>query len=168
MTLKMNIHLFPGHTSYVVFARASILVNCKIQIMCVKTNTSVRFTPPEVMDEDCIKMIYYDNQNFTMCQRVLEIKMNEENNDLSKQMEPDFTNLCDLLNGNYIFKDYYVVYGYDYFHGVYEVKIYTSLSLLQKFKRFFEKIPHDSSIASVFDQRNAPFAQWTITVHKRA
>ena len=60
----MNIHLFPGRSPFVVFARASIFMNCKIQAMCVKTNTCVRFTPPEVMDEDCVKMLYYDNQNF--------------------------------------------------------------------------------------------------------
>ena len=148
----MNIHVFPGSSPFVVFAQASILMNSKIQTMCVKTNTGVRFTPPEVMDEGCIKMLYYDNQNFTMCQRVLEIKMNEGSKDLSKQKEPDFSDLCNLLNSNEVFKDYYVVYGY--FHGVYEVKIYTSLSVLQKFERFFLKIPDDSSIAFVFNQRN--------------
>ena len=154
---KKEFHVFLGSSPFVVFARASILMNCKIQTMCVKTNTVVRFTPPEAMDEDFVKMIYYDNEIFTMCQRVLEIRMNEENQDLSKQMAPDFSNLCNLLNGNYIFKDYYVVYGYDYFYGVYDIEIYTNLSLLQKFERFFEKIPLDSSIAFVFDKRNAPF-----------
>ena len=96
--------------------------------MCVKTNTVVRFTPPKVMDEDFINMIYYDNEIFTLCQRVLEIKMNEESKDLSKQMEPDFSDLGNLLNGNYVFKDYYFVYEYDYFHGVYEVEIYKRCS----------------------------------------
>ena len=75
---------------FVAFAEASILMNCKIQTMCVKTNIRVSFTPPEVLDEDCLKILYYHHQNFTMCQRVVEIRMNEGNTDSSKQLEPDF------------------------------------------------------------------------------
>ena len=65
-------------------------MNCKIQTLCVKTNVSVSFTPPDVMDEDCLKILYYHHQNFAMCQRVVEIRMNDGNEDSSKQLEPDF------------------------------------------------------------------------------
>ena len=82
--------MFTGSNPLVVFAKASLIMNCKIQTMCVKTNTRVSFTPPEVMDEDCLKILYYHHQNFTMCQRVVEIRMNEESEDSSKQLEPDF------------------------------------------------------------------------------
>jgi hypothetical protein len=83
------IHIFSGSNPLVMFAKASIIMNCKIQTMCVKTNVSVSFTPPEVIDEDCLKILYYHHQNFTMCQRVVEIRMNERIMDLSKQMGQD-------------------------------------------------------------------------------
>ena len=87
MALKMNIHILSGKNPLVMFAKASIFMKCKIQVLCVKTNVSVSFTPPEVAHEDCIKILYYHHQNFTVCQRVVEIKMNEKNKDSSKQME---------------------------------------------------------------------------------
>ena len=129
---------------FVAFAEASILMNCKIQTMCVKTNIRVSFTPPEVMDEDCLKILYHCHQNFVICQRVAEIRMNEGNEDLSKQLEPDFSEVCIQKMDQQLFKDYYVVYEYDYSQCSYEVEIYKSLSVLQKFERFFEKIPRDS------------------------
>ena len=58
--------------------------------MCVKTNITVSYAPPEVMDEDCVKILYYHHQNFTICQRVVEIRMNEGYMDSSQQMELDF------------------------------------------------------------------------------
>ena len=121
--------------------------------MCVKTNVRVSFSPPEVTDEDCLKILYYHHQNFTICQRVVEITMNEENEDSSKQLEPDFS---EVYFQKRCFRDYFVVYGFDYSHGIYEVDIYASLSLLEKFARFFEKIPQYSSIAFII-QRNTPF-----------
>merc|ERR1719362_704033 len=48
-----------GTNPFDVLARASIFLNCKIQTMFVKTNVSVSFTPPEVMNEHCLKMLYY-------------------------------------------------------------------------------------------------------------
>ena len=75
---------------FVAFAEASILMNCRIQTMCVKTDVRVSFTPPEVLDEDCFKILYYHHEDFTMCQRVVEISMNEGNMDSSKQMGLDF------------------------------------------------------------------------------
>ena len=65
-------------------------MNCKIQTLCVKTNIRVSFTPPKVMDEECVKILYYNHEDFTMCQRVVEIRMNEGLMDLSKQMGQDF------------------------------------------------------------------------------
>ena len=87
----MNFHIFSGKNPFVVFAKASIIMNCKIQTMCVKTNIRVSFTPPKVMDEDCLKILYYHHEDFTMCQRVVEIRMNEGNEDSSKQLEPDLS-----------------------------------------------------------------------------
>ena len=84
---KVNFHILSGKNPFVGFAEASIIMNCKIQTMCVKTNIRVSFTPPEVMDENCIKILYYHHENFTMCQRVVEIRMNEGIVDSSKQME---------------------------------------------------------------------------------
>ena len=153
--------MFSGSTSFLVFAKASTLMNCKIETLCIKTNIRVSFTPPEVMDEDCLKILYYHHENFTMCQRVVEIRMNQGNEDSSKQFELNFSEVCsrnvEMYNWQLI-RDYCVVYGYDYSHGIYEVGIYASLSLLEKFERFFEKIPHDSSIAFVISERNAPFS----------
>ena len=90
MALKMNSHILLGDDPFVVFAEAAIFMNCKIQTMCVKPNIRMSFTPPEVLDEDCLKILYYHHQNFTMCQRVVEIRMNEGNMDSSKQMGLDF------------------------------------------------------------------------------
>ena len=149
MELKMNIHILSGKNPVVVFAKASILMNCKIQTMCVKTNIRVSFTPPEVLDEDCVKILYYHHQNFTMCQRVVEIRMNVGNNDSSKQMEPDFSEVFTEEMYLQLHKSHYLVYGYDYSHCMYEIGIYSGLSVLQKFERFFEKIPHNSSVAFV-------------------
>ena len=75
---------------FVAFAEASILMNCRIQTMCVKTNISMSFTSPEVLVEDCLKILYHHHQTFTMCQRLVEIRMNDGNEDSSKQLEPDF------------------------------------------------------------------------------
>ena len=155
MKQQRNIHMFSGSTPFVVFARASKLINCKIQTMCVKTNIRVSFTPPEVMGEDCVKILYYHHQNFNMCQRVVEIRMNEGINDSSKQLEPDFSEVLCQKIGSPLSRDY-VVYGYDYSHGISEVEIFGRLSVLQKFEIFFEKIPHDSSVAFVM-QRSANF-----------
>ena len=90
MALRNNIHIFSGSNPLVMFAKASIIMNCKIQTMCVKTNIRVSFTPPEVLDEDCLKILYYHHENFTICQRVVEVRMNEGNMDSSKQMGLDF------------------------------------------------------------------------------
>jgi hypothetical protein len=92
-----------------------------------------------------------------MCQRVVEITMNKVDNDSRKQMEPDFSEVCIQKMQWKLFRDYYVVYGYDHSHGTYEVEIYTSLSVSQKFEKFVEKISHDSSIAFILNQTNAPF-----------
>ena len=75
-----------------MFAKASIIMNCKIQTMCVKTNIRVNFTPPEAMEEDYIKILYsqHRRKKFTVCQRVVEIRMNEGNIDSSKQLGLDF------------------------------------------------------------------------------
>ena len=145
LTLEINIHMFTGSNPLVVFAKASMLRNCKIQTLCVKTNIRVSFTPPEVMDEDCVKILYYHHQNFTMCQRVVDIRLNEGNDDSSKQLEPDFSEVFAAT----LPRDYYLVYGYDYSHCIYEVDEFKGLSLLQKFERFFEKIPHDASVAFI-------------------
>ena len=37
------------------------------------------------------------------------------------------------------------------------MEIYKSLSVLQKFERFFEKMPHESSIAFIINKMDAPF-----------
>ena len=83
--------MFSGSTPFLLFAKASTLMNCKIETLCIKTNIRASFTPPEVMDEDCLKILYYHHQNFAMCQRVVEIRINERNQYSSKQMEPDFS-----------------------------------------------------------------------------
>ena len=140
-----------------MFAKASIIMNCKIQTLCVKTNFSVSFTPPEVMDEESFKILYYDHQNFTMCQRVVEIRMNERNEDSNKQLEPDFSEVFNEEMYWQLPTDSYVVYGYDYSHCIYDVEIFTSLSVLQKFGRFFEKIPHNSYTAFVSMEKNDTF-----------
>ena len=90
MTLTRNIDMFSGNNPDVMFAKASIFLKCKIQTLCVKTNIRVSFTPPDVTDEDGIKILYYHHHNFSMCQRVVKIKMNEGNQDLTKQMGLDF------------------------------------------------------------------------------
>ena len=157
--LKMNFYMFSGSNPLVVFAKASIHMYCKIQTLCVKTNLRVSFTPPEVMNEECVKILYYHHENFTMCQRVMEIRMNEGNNDSSKHVEPNFSEVFTekmYLELRSLFGNYYSVYGYDYSHCIYEVEIYTSLTVLQKFEIFLEKIPHDAFIAFI-DQRNAFF-----------
>ena len=160
MALKINIHILSGKNPLVAFAEASILMSCQIQTMCVKTNIRVNFIPSEVMDEDCIKLLYYHHQDFTMCQKVVEIRMNEGNEDSSKQLEQDlsevfteemFWQLAQLST------DYYVVYGYDYSHCIYNVEIYTSLSVFQKFETFFEKVPPNSYIAFMINEKNDPF-----------
>ena len=87
---KVNFHILSGKNPFVGFAEASIIMNKRIQTMCVKTNIRVSFTPPEVLDEDSLKILYYHHQNFSMCQRVVEIRMNEGNMDSSKQMGLDF------------------------------------------------------------------------------
>ena len=86
--------MFSGRTPFLVFAKASTLMNCKIETLCIKTNIRVSFTPPEVMDEDCLKILYYHHENFTMCQRVVEIRMNQGNEDSSKQFEPKLSEVC--------------------------------------------------------------------------
>ena len=53
MTLKINSRIFSGSDPFVVFAKASILMNCKIQTICVKINIRVDFNSP-VMNEDSI------------------------------------------------------------------------------------------------------------------
>ena len=157
MTLKINSRIFSGSDPFVVFAKASILMNCKIQTICVKINIRVDFNSP-VMNEDCLKMLYYhhDNlgENFTMCQRVVEIRMNEENKDPGKQVEPDFSELCIQKGEGQLSRDYYIVYGYDFSRCIYKIGMCTSLSIF--FKNFFAKIPTDSSIAFI-DQNIAIF-----------
>ena len=140
-------------------------MNCKIQTLCVKTNIRVSFTPPEVTDEDCIKILYHHHQDFTVCQRVVEIRMNDMKRDSSKQLEPDFSEICTEEMGYWqlVLKNYNVVCGYDYSCGIDEVEIFASLSVLQKFERFFEKIPHDSSIAFIFNQSLQSFAGHYVT-----
>ena len=155
MALKMNFHILSGKDPFVGFAEASILMNCKIQTLCLKTNIRVIFTPPKVMDEDCLKILYYHHEDFTMCQRLVEIRMNEGNEDSSKQLEPDFSDYIQKIVSQ-LSIIYYVIYGYEYSQCIYEVEFYASLSMLQKFEMFFEKITHDSSIAFVW-QRNANF-----------
>ena len=148
---EININMFSGSTPFLVFAKASTLMNCKIETLCIKTNIRAIFTPPEVIDEDCLKILYYHHENFTMCQRVVDIRMNKENKDSSQpdSFEPD---LSKVERHWQLSRDYFVVYGYDYSQGVYEVEIHTNLSLLQKFERFFEKIPHESSIAFIYQK----------------
>merc|ERR1712051_2272 len=107
---KMNVHILSGWNPVFAFAKASIFMNCKIQTMCVKPNIRMSFTPPEVLDEDCLKILYYHHQNFTMCQRVLEIRMNERNKDSSKQLEQDFSKVLIQRYGSRLPTDYYVVY----------------------------------------------------------
>ena len=147
MTLKMNICVFSGSNTHFVFAKASVLMKCKIQTMCVKSNIRVSFTPPEVVNEHCQKILYYDHQKFTICQRVVEIRMN----DSSKQLEHDLSKVYIQEIGMQPSRDYYslVIYGYDYSQCIYEVEIYASLSVLQKFEIFIEKMPHDSPIAFI-------------------
>ena len=91
VTLKMNICIFSGIDPFVVFAEACILMNWKIQTMCVKTNTCVSFTPPGAKDEDFVKILYYHHENFTICQRVVKIRLNERNEESSNQLQPDFS-----------------------------------------------------------------------------
>jgi hypothetical protein len=114
----------------------------------------VIFTPHEATDEDCVKIVYYHHENFTICQRVVEIRMNERN--ASKQIETDIVELVDMHLEPFRDRKYpwYVVYGYS--HGIYEVGFYKNLSLLQKFEIFFEKIPHDSSIAFIVNKMEPP------------
>ena len=87
---KMNVHILSGWNPVFVFAKASIFMNCKIQTMCVKPNIRMKFTPPELLDEDCLKILYYHHKNIAMCQRVVEIRMNEGNEDSNKQTGLDF------------------------------------------------------------------------------
>ena len=160
-----NFNMFSGSTPFLVFAKASMIMNCKIQTMCVKTNIIVSFTPPEVTDEDCLKILYYHHKNVTVCQRVVDIRINEGIKDSSKQIEPNFSEVCTAeMENSHALSGYHAVYEYDYSHCIYEVEIheFRSLSLLQKFERFFEKIPHDSSIAFVFDEWNAPFVTFFV------
>ena len=165
----MIINMFSGSNPFVVFAKASFQMSCKIQTMCVKTNIRGSFTPHEAMDEDCIKILYHHNQHFMMCQGV--VKMNEKDKDLTKQMEPDLSELCSQKIDWQLSRDFYVVYGYDYSHCIYEVEIYSGLSLLQKFERFFEKIPYDSSIAFFINRsyagRYAPFFHFFVKALSR-
>ena len=165
MTLESNICTFSESNPFVAFAKASKLMHCKIQTMCVNTNISVTFTPPEAIDEDYVKILYYCRDNFTICQRVVKIRMNKESKDLSKPIEPDFSKICIQQKGigNYASRDDHVVYEYDCSLDVYEVKIHSSLSVLQKFERFFEKIPHDSSVGFIFIQRSSPFVHFFVT-----
>ena len=150
-------YIFSGSHPFVVFAKASILLNCKIQTLCIKTKISVSFTPPKVMNVDCIKMIYYEDGHFTLCQRVVEIRMNERHTDSRKQMEPDLSDVCIQKMNWQLFLDYYVVYGYNYSDCIYEVQIYSRLSVLQKFERFLEKNPNDSPVAFILNKGNTPF-----------
>ena len=152
----MNVQSFSGSNPFVVFAKASIIMNSKIETMCVKTNVRVVFTPPQVMNGDCVKILYYHHENFTMCQRVVELRLNERNKDSSKQFEPDFSEVSIQKIGSKLTSDYDVIYGYDYSHCIYEVEINAGLSVLEKFEKFFDKIPYDSCIAFV-DQRTAIF-----------
>ena len=162
---KMNFHMLSGSNPLVLFAKASILMKCAIQTMCVKTNIRVSFTPPDVTYEDCLKMLYYHHQDFTVCQRVMEIRLNEGNEDSSKQMEPDFS---EFEKEPWIFfKNYLVVYGYDSFHSIYEVEIYASFSVLQKFETFFEKIPHDSSVVFINNCTSSIFYIFVKTLLRR-
>ena len=156
--LTINDNVISGNSNeFVMIAKASILMNCKIQTMSVQTNISVSFTPPEVMNEDCVKLLYYQHQNFAMCQRVVDIRMNEGNQNSNKQMDPNFSeSFIQKLHWE-LFRNFFLVYRYDYSHGIHEVGIYTSLSVLQKFERFFEKIPHDSAIAFILNLGNATF-----------
>ena len=101
--------MFSGSTSFLVFAKASTLMNCKIETLCIKTNIRVSFTPPEVMDEDCLKILYYHHENFTMCQRVVEIRMNEGNEESSKQLEPDLSEVYIQKIGSGPSRHYYVL-----------------------------------------------------------
>ena len=162
----MNVYIFSGSNEFVMFAKAAILTNCKIQTMCVKTNFSVTFIPPEVMDEDCVKILYYPyyhNSNFTICQRVVEIGMKGENKDLSKQIAPDFSKVCIEQRGiDCVSRDDHVVYKYDCSTDVYEVEIGSNLSVLQMFERFFEEIPHDSSVGFIFPQDSSPFVHYFV------
>ena len=138
-----------------------MLIKCKIQTMCVKSNIRVSFTPPGLMGEDCVKILYYRHHDFTICQRVLEIRMSEENLDSSKQLDPDFSQIY-IQNPNFL-KNYiqnlhhYIVYGYDHSQCLYEVQTYAGLSVLQKFEIFIDKIPHDSPIAFLCKQDKASF-----------
>ena len=50
MILQMNVFL--GTNPVVVFAEASIHMKCKIQTLCINSNTGVNFTPPQVMNLD--------------------------------------------------------------------------------------------------------------------
>ena len=88
MILEMNV--FSESNPVVMFAEASIYMKCKIQTLCINSNICVNYTPPEVMNEDCVKILYYHHEDFTMCQRVVEIRMNEGNIDSSKQLGLDF------------------------------------------------------------------------------
>ena len=58
LTITNNV-ISGNSNEFVMIAKASILMNCKIQTHCIKTNISVNFTPPEVMDGDCVKILYY-------------------------------------------------------------------------------------------------------------
>ena len=168
----MNVYIFSGSNEFIMFAKAAILMNCKIQTMCVKTNFSVTFIPPEVIDEDCVKILYYPyyhNSNFTICQRVVEIGMKGENKDLSKQIAPDFSKVCIQHRGidNCVSRDDHVVYKYDSSTDVYEVEIGSNLSVLQMFERFFEKIPHDSSVGFIFPSGSSPFVHYFVRAISR-
>ena len=79
--------------------------------MCVKTNIRVSFTPPKVTDEICVKIVYYHHGNFTICQRVVEIGMNEGINDTSKQLGPNFSEVYSQKIGVPLSRDCYVVRG---------------------------------------------------------
>ena len=102
--------MFTGSNPLIMFVRASKFMKCKIQTMCVNTNTRVSFTPPEVMDEDCIKILYYHHQNFAMCQRVVDMRLNEGNLDSSKQLEPDFSKVYTQKNSSGVSIDFYLYF----------------------------------------------------------
>ena len=68
--------------------------------MFVKTST-----PPEVMDEDCLRILYYHYENFTICQRVVEIRLNEGNEDSSKKLESDFSQVHTQNIGSELSRD---------------------------------------------------------------